>query len=114
MDLWLFLLDIFTRYGIAITVDAWYYSAVMAIGFLPVDQINAILVANGHSLPDGGTFCGLSVMVDDGQFNRTVPQIWIAEPTPQCAVSTLRYSIEHELRHVLYWIRDGLAVWPGH
>lgn len=115
MQLWLFLVMVFERFGIAITVEPWYYAAVTAIGLIPVDQVQSILTSYGHVSTPDQPFCGMTFMQDNGYFNRTVPQIWIAEPElTRCTVDQLRFSIEHELRHVLTWIRDGLAVWVGH
>lgn len=112
MALFLFLVELWQRYGLAINLDPWYFTAVGAIGFLPAEQIASILWAHGHAVLE--PVCGLTVMHDDRQFNRFVSQIWIAEPSETCPVNQLRYFLEHELRHVLIWIRDGLTVWPGH
>ena len=112
MALWLFLAELWQRFGIPITVDPWYFSAVSAIGFLPAEQIASILRAHGHAVLE--PVCGLTVMHHDGQFNRFVSQIWIAEPSETCPVSQLRFFLSHELEHVRQWITNGIAVWPGH
>lgn len=112
MALFLFLVEIMQRFGITLTIDGFYFSAVEAIGFLPRDQIAAILRAFGHTV--SGPVCGVTAMMDDGRFHRSAPWIWIAEPDSVCPASQLAYFIEHELHHVLVWIRDGLTIWEGH
>jgi hypothetical protein len=107
-----FLAELMQRFGIALNLDPWYFTAVQAIGFLPADQIAAILRAYGHVVT--GPVCGLTGMADDGQFNRSIPFVWIAEPSAECPVSQIRYFLLHELTHVTVWLRDGLTVWPGH
>jgi hypothetical protein len=112
MPLFEFLVEVMRRFGAVFQIDAWYFTAVQAIGFLPRDQIEAIMRAYGHAV--SGPVCGVTAMADDGQFHRSVPWIWIAEPDAACPVSQLAYFLEHELHHVLVWIRDGLTVWEGH
>ena len=112
MALWEFLVELFSRFALTFQLDPWYFAAVERIGFLPREQIEAILRAFGHVV--SGPVCGITVMRDDGQFNRTIPQIWIAEPSDVCPVNQLVFFVEHELHHVISWIRDGLTTWPGH
>jgi hypothetical protein len=112
MPLFLFLAELFQRFGIAINLDPFYFTAVQAIGWLPAGQIASILRAHGHAVLE--PVCGLTVMHHDGQFNRFVSQIWIAEPSETCPVSQLRYFLSHELLHVWTWITEGVATWPGH
>ena len=110
--LFTFLVEIMQRFGLSITLDAWYFSAVQSIGFLPREQIAEILRAHGHAVL--GPVCGITAMADDGRFNRSVPWIWIAEPDSVCQAKDLAHYLAHELEHVRVWIRDGLTVWPGH
>jgi hypothetical protein len=113
MPLFEFLAEVMRRFGAVFAVDAWYFTAVQAIGFLPRDQIESIMRAYGHPVLE--PVCGLTTMrhwPDTGV--RDVPQIWIAEPDAVCPVSQLAFFVDHELHHVLVWLRDGLTVWPGH
>lgn len=113
MPLFEFLVDVMRRFGAVFAVDAWYFTAVQAIGFLPRDQIESIMRAAGHPVLE--PVCGLTTMrawPDTGI--RDVPQIWIAEPDSVCQAKDLGFFVAHELRHVWTWIVDGLTVWPGH
>lgn len=112
MALFLFLAELFQRFALSLQLDPWYFAAVERIGFLPREQIAEILRAYGHAVV--GPVCGITAMHDDGRFHRSVPWVWIAEPDDVCRVGDLRFFLEHELRHVLVWIRDGLTAWPGH
>jgi hypothetical protein len=107
-----FLAELMQRFGIALNLDPWYFTAVQAIGFLPADQIAAILRAYGHVVT--GPVCGVTAMTDDGAFQRSVPWIWIAEPDATCPASQLRFFLEHELRHTAEWLINARTAWPGH
>lgn len=112
MPLFDFLAELMQRYGISLSLDAWFFSAVQAIGFLPREQIEAILRAYGHAVIE--PVCGITAMSDDGRFHRSVPWIWIAEPDAVCRVQDIPYSLLHELRHSWEWVVNGVQVWPGH
>ena len=111
-----FLAEVARLFGLAIPLrpDAWYFAAVQAIGFLPQPQIEAILNAFGQYTEAGQYACGLTVMMDDGLLNRSVPQIWVAYPDEHCTVAGLRFVLDHELRHVWTWLVEGVTTWPGH
>ena len=101
------------RFGASLSLDPWYFSVVQAIQFLPRDQIESIYRLSGHPVLE--PICGLTQMrFWPDEIKRDIPHIWIAEPDEVCRVGDLRFFLEHELRHVLVWIRDGLTVWPGH
>ena len=111
--LYLFLVEVMQRYGLTFNLDGWYFQVVGAIGFLPRDQIEALMRTYGHAVIE--PVCGLTTMrFWPAEIKRDVPQIWIAEPDSVCRVQDLRFFLDHELRHVLVWIRDGLTTWPGH
>lgn len=113
MALFLFLVEIMQRFGLMLNLDPFYFSAVQAIGFLPRDQIAEIMRAYGHAVIE--PVCGLTTMrFWPAEIKRDVPQVWIAEPDSVCRVQDLSFFLDHELRHVLVWIRDGLTTWPGH
>ena len=112
MALFLFLVEVMQRFGLVLNLDAWYFASVQAIGFLPRDQIESIMRTYGHAVIE--PVCGLTTLRTWPDLRRDVPQVWIAIPDDTCRASDLRFFIDHELRHVLPWIRDGLRVWPGH
>lgn len=117
-ELWLFLVEVFTRFGLAINVDAWYFGVVNLIRFVPQAVVDLILTENGHSPEDA---CGVAMMTytDASELIRTMKAIYLVEPGSigagaNCTVENLRFSIEHELRHVYEWLVNGVPVWAGH
>ena len=109
-----FLVEVMQRFGVVLAaqINPFYFAAVERIGFLPREQIEAILRAFGHAVP--GPVCGITAMADDGHFRRSVPWIWIAEPDGVCRAGDLPRFLEHELQHTWEWIANGLTVWEGH
>jgi len=114
MALWQFLTQVWELFGIAITLDPWYFAAVQAIGWLPQPQIEAILNAFGQVTEAGKYACGITFMADDGMLHRSIPYIWMAIPDEHCTIRQLSANLAHELRHVWTWLVEGRATWPGH
>lgn len=112
MALFLFLVDLWQRFGIALNLDPWYFTAVPAIGWLPAEQIAAILRVYGHAVT--GPVCGVTAMTASANGGRSVPWVYLAFPSVECPVSFLPYALEHELRHAWEWLINARTVWPGH
>ena len=113
MPLFAFLAELMQQFGIALSLDGWYFQVVQAIQFLPRDQIESIYRLSGHPVLE--PICGLTQMrFWPAEIKRDIPNVWIAFPDDVCRVQDLRLYISHELEHVRRWIIDGLTTWPGH